>query len=255
MPSAYFRFYEELNDFLPLERRKVGFEYAFAGRPAVKDAIEALGVPHTEVELILIDGESVGFSASLSDGARVSVYPMFESLDITPLLRARPRALRVSRFVLDTHLGRLARNLRLLGFDAWYRNDYDDAELARICETERRILLTRDRGLLKRSAVSHGYYMRETQPRQQAREVLRRFDLYRAARPFTRCLDCNGEVTPVDKDEIAHWLEPNTRRYFDRFWRCECCRRVYWRGSHYARMRRLVQALLEQPADDLRAID
>ncbi|MGH8501124.1 MAG: Mut7-C RNAse domain-containing protein [Gammaproteobacteria bacterium] len=156
MASAHFRFYEELNDFLPPGQRKVGFEYAFAGRPAIKDVIEALSVPHTEVDLILMNGESVDFSAPLMDGARVSGYPMFEALDITRVSRVRSRPLRASRFVLDTHLGRLARYLRLLGFDTWYRNDYDDAELARICQSEQRILLTRDRELLKRSVVTHG---------------------------------------------------------------------------------------------------
>jgi hypothetical protein len=132
MPSAHFRFYEELNDFLSPWRRQVRFEYRFGGRPSVKDMIEALGVPHTEVDLILINARSVDFSAPVVDGAWISVYPMFEALDITPLVRVRPRPLRTSRFVVDGHLGRLARYLRLLGFDAWYRNDYDDRELARV---------------------------------------------------------------------------------------------------------------------------
>ncbi|HEX2242632.1 MAG TPA: Mut7-C RNAse domain-containing protein [Gammaproteobacteria bacterium] len=250
MPSAHFRFYEELNDFLPPSKRKVEFEQEFAGRPAVKDIIEALGVPHTEVDLILIDGKSVDFSTPLVDGAHVSVYPMFEALDITPLLRVRARPLRTSRFVLDAHLGRLARYLRLLGFDAWYRNDYDDRTLARICQSERRILLTRDRGLLKRSTVTHGYYVRETQPLRQAREVLGRFDLYRAARPFKRCLHCNGLIKEVTKEEILNRLEPNTHRYFDQFWVCESCQRIYWQGSHYERMQRLVQALLKNSTSE-----
>jgi uncharacterized protein len=244
MPTAHFRFYEELNDFLPPSRRKVDFEHQFAGRPAVKDVIEAVGVPHTEVDLILVDGESVHFSCPLADSARVSVFPMFEALDVTPLLRLRPRPLRTSRFVLDAHLGGLARYLRLLGFDTWYRNDYDDLMLARISQLESRILLTRDRGLLKRSAVTHGYYIRDTQPLHQAREVLKRFDLYRATRPFQRCLHCNGLLKEVSKEEILDRLEPNTRRYFDQFWRCENCQRIYWRGSHYERMQHLVQALV-----------
>jgi uncharacterized protein with PIN domain len=248
MPSASFRFYEELNDFLPPSRRKASFEHAFNGRPAVKDVIEALGVPHTEVDLILIDGESADFSAPVVDGARISVYPMFEAVDITPLLRVRAAPLRASRFVLDTHLGWLARYLRLLGFDTWYRNDYDDVELARLSRRMRRIVLTRDRGLLKRSAVTHGYYVRETRPRLQAREVLARFDLYRLVKPLGRCLDCNGEVTAVGKEDVLERLESKTRLYFDKFWRCRECKRIYWQGSHYERMQRLVQVLLETPA-------
>jgi uncharacterized protein len=245
MPRAHFRFYEELNDFLPPDKRKTAFEHAFAGRPAVKDMIEALGIPHTEVDLILMNGQSVDFAAPLTDGARVSVYPMFEALDITPLLRLRPRPLRVTRFVLDVHLGELARNLRLLGFDTWYRNDYDDATLARICQSTRRILLTRDVGLLKRSAVSRGYFVREIRPRCQTREVLARFDLHRAARPFQRCLNCNGKVKAVAKDAVLDHLEPNTRRSFDQFWRCAACQRIYWQGSHYERMQTIVCSLLE----------
>lgn len=251
MPSAHFRFYEELNDFLPPLKRNADFEQEFVDRPAIKDVIEAIGVPHTEVDLILVDGESVDFSYPLVDGARVSVYPMFEALDITPLLRVRPRPLRTSRFLLDAHLGGLARYLRLLGFDTWYRNDYDDAELARICQSERRILLTRDRGLLKRGAVTRGYYVRETQPLRQTREVLRRFDLYRVARPFRRCLHCNGEIKAVNKQEILDRLEPKTDRYFNHFWRCEDCQRIYWHGSHYERMQRQVQALLEDSMSEL----
>lgn len=250
MPSAYFRFYEELNDFLPPGRRKISFEHAFSGQPAVKDVIEALGVPHTEIDLILVNGHSVDFSSRIVDGAHISVYPMFEALDITPLVRVRPRPLRISRFVLDAHLGGLARHLRLLGLDTWYRNDYDDADLAHISKSARRILLTRDRGVLKRSSVTHGYYVRETNPKRQAREVLARFDLYRAARPFRRCLDCNGEIRAVHKAQILDRLEPKTRRYFNRFWLCEGCQRIYWQGSHYERMRDLVQVLLKDAVND-----
>jgi uncharacterized protein with PIN domain len=244
MPIGYFRFYEELNDFLPPARRKLTFEQAFTGRPAVKDLIEALGVPHTEVDLILVNGQSVDLSAPVIDGARVSVYPVFESLDITPLVRVRPRPLRISRFVLDVHLGRLTRYLRLLGFDTLYRNDYADPELARISRLERRILLTRDRVLLKRGEITHGYYVRETDPRRQTQEILARFDLYRAARPFRRCLDCNGSVRAVRKEQVFDRLAPDTRRYFDRFWLCDGCQRVYWQGSHHEHMRIMVQALL-----------
>ena len=126
MPTALFRFYEELNDFLPAERRKVAFVHEFVGTPSVKDTIEAIGVPHTEIDLILVDGRSVGFGHRLAGGERVAVYPMFEGLDIAPVQRPRPRPLREPRFVLDVHLGTLARYLRLLGFDAIWRNDLDD---------------------------------------------------------------------------------------------------------------------------------
>src|SRR5205823_11484961 len=129
---AQFRFDEELNDFLAPALRKREFDYSFRGTPAVKDAIEAIGVPHTEVDLVLVDGESVDFTRRLTGGERVAVYPVFERLDIAPVTRLRARPLRRTRFVLDVHLGKLARNLRLLGFDALYRTDYDDATIIRL---------------------------------------------------------------------------------------------------------------------------
>src|SRR5947199_2006143 len=168
--EAEFRFYEELNDFLPPALRKRAFAYAFQGTPAVKDAIEAIGVPHTEVDVVLVDGESVDFGRRLTGGERVAVYPVFERFDVAPVLRLRARPLRRTRFVLDVHLGKLARNLRLFGFDALYRTDYDDATIIRLSLDELRIILTRDRGVLKHTAVTHGYWVRSTVPRQQLGE-------------------------------------------------------------------------------------
>jgi hypothetical protein len=210
----------------------------------VKDLIEAIGVPHTEVDLILANGQSVGFDYAVRDGDRISVYPVFESLDITPILRVRPEPLRRTRFVLDTHLGRLAAYLRLVGFDALYRNDFSDEELADISRDERRILLTRDRGLLKRSRVTHGYCVRATDPRQQLGEICRRFDLHGAARPFTRCLRCNGLLHAVPKADVEYLLPPGTAERYEEYAQCESCGQVYWPGSHHRRMRHLVDDTL-----------
>jgi uncharacterized protein with PIN domain len=206
----------------------------------VKDTIEALGVPHAEVDLVLADGESVDFSWVLRDGARVSVYPVFESIDIGPLSRVRPEPLRETRFVLDGHLGRLAAYLRMMGFDVRWRNPCGDEELARISAGERRILLTRDRGLLKRSAVTHGYWVREMEPKRQAEEVLRRFDLLRSVAPFRRCLRCNELLQPIRKALVLDRLPPRVREQHDEFVHCVSCERVYWRGSHHRRMERLL---------------
>lgn len=236
MPSIAVRFYAELSDFLPPDRRQVTFAHSVPERAAVKDVIEALGVPHTEVDLILANGESVDFSYQVRDGDRISVYPVFESLDITPLVRVRPQPLREPRFVLDTHLGKLATYLRLLGFDTLYRNDAADHALAAIARAEQRILLTRDRGLLKHGVVTHGYHVRETDPERQVVEVLRRFDLFRAIAPFRRCLRCNGLLEPVPKEGVIDRLEPKTRQYYDEFSTCQGCGRIYWKGSHYQRM-------------------
>ena len=206
MRSANFRFYAELNDFLPTDRKAGSFDHTFKGQPAVKDTIEALGVPHTEVDLIIANGVSVDFSYLLHDGDRVSVYPVFESIDVAPVLRVRPQPLREIRFVLDIHLGRLAGYLRMLGLDALYRNDYRDEELAHLSSQDARILLTRDRGLLKRGEVTHGYCVRETNPRKQLVEVIRRFDLVRSIKPFRLCLRCNGTLGSVRKEDIIDRL-------------------------------------------------
>jgi len=241
MQQAQFRFYAELNDFLPRSRRQAEVAYPFRGSPAVKDAVEALGVPHTEVEVILVNGVSVPFDHPLRDGDRVSVFPVFETLDVTPWVRLRPQALPQVRFALDVHLGRLARRLRLFGFDAAYRNDWSDEQLAELAPRERRIVLTRDRGLLMRRAVTHGYYVRATQPDAQLIEVLRRFDLSGSLRPLTRCLVCNGlllevAVNQVEPDDLPVDVRANPQRLV----RCSDCRRLYWDGSHLRRLRALV---------------
>jgi uncharacterized protein with PIN domain len=246
MGTASFRFYEELNDFLPPDRRKRRFMHRFRGRAAIKDMIEALGVPHTEVELILANGRSVRFPYIVRDGDDISVYPMFESFDVTPLLRLRPKPLRVTRFVLDTHLGTLARYLRTLGFDTLYRNDFHDAELARISHAERRILLTRDVGLLKRSLVTRGCFLRATEPRAQLREVIARLDLYRSIQPFRRCTRCNGLLRVASKRRLKGRVKPEILAAFDQFRACRDCGQVYWPGSHYDRMERMIESLLHE---------
>jgi uncharacterized protein len=241
--QADFRFYAELNDFLPSERRFRSLSRTFAPGASVKDAIEAFGVPHTEVDVILVNGESVDFSYSLRPGDRVSVYPVFESLDIASVSHVRPKPLRDPRFVLDAHLGQLARYLRMLGFDSLFERDRADVELIAISTGDRRTLLTRDLGVLKRRAVTHGYYVRETSPRAQLIEVVRRFDLFGSMAPFTRCVNCNGRTRPVAKEKIADRLEPRTRRYFDEFRECEACSQIYWKGSHYDRMLEFVEVV------------
>lgn len=245
MRQALFRFYAELQDFLPCERRGTAFIHRFWGRPTVKDLIESLGVPHTEVDLILVNGVSVDFSHRVEDGDRVSVYPVFELLDITPQLRVRPEPLREPRFILDTHLGRLAKYLRLAGFDTLYDNRSDDATLAEIAARERRILLTRDRGLLKRGAVTRGYCVRADNPREQLVEVLRRFDLCGKLQPFRRCLCCNGILESVPKSAVQERLPAQVKENFDEFRLCRDCGRVYWKGSHYDHMAGFIAGLKE----------
>jgi uncharacterized protein with PIN domain len=241
MPRATFRFYQELNDFLPLAQRQVAFEHEWRGTPSIKHLIEALGVPHTEVDLILVNDRSVDWAYQPQGGDRVAVYPVFESMDITPLIRLRPQPLREVRFVLDGHLGRLAAYLRMLGFDTRYQPHADDAILAEVSKAEHRILLTRDQGLLKRSAVTHGYWVRATAPRDQLREVVQRFDLQQQARPFTRCLSCNGLLQSATPYKVKNEVPENAAHFHAEFWRCAACGKVYWRGSHYQRMVHLIE--------------
>lgn len=247
---ALFRFYQELNDFLAAERRQRAFEVRCARAATVKHMIEALGVPHTEVELILVNGESVGFEHLLRDGDRVSVYPRFEAFDVTPVLRVRDKPLREPRFVADAHLGGLARLLRLSGFDTCYDNHYDDAELVALALREGRIVLTRDRELLKRRELTHGCFVHALRPAEQAAELFARLDLARSARPFTLCLECNAPLQPIDAVAIAHRLPPDVRARHSRFSTCARCRRVFWEGSHWRRMREVVDRLLagDEPA-------
>lgn len=174
----------------------------------------------------------------------ISIYPVFETFDITPLIRLRPQPLHETRLVLDVHLGQLAVYLRLLGFDTLYRNDYADEEMAHLSSSQERILLSRDRGLLKRSIVTHGYCLRATQPRQQLIEVLRHFDLSRSVNPFTCCLHYNGMLQPVDKDSIAHCLSPKTQHYYNKFYQCQSCSQIYWPGSHYQHMQQFIENIL-----------
>jgi uncharacterized protein with PIN domain len=234
--AAKMRFYEELNDFLPREYKKTEFSYKFNGSPAVKDAIEAVGVPHPEVDLILVNGVSVGFDHHLQHGDRVAVYPVFESLDITPLLHLREKPLRRTSFVLDIHLGKLARLLRLFGFDCLYRNDYADEVIITISVDEKRIILTRDQGILKHKRVTHGYWVRSTRPKSQLTEVLNRFDLWAQVKPFNRCLLCNGVIKKVAQKEVAHRLPPKTAQFYKEYFQCSDCQKVYWQGSHYKEM-------------------
>jgi uncharacterized protein with PIN domain len=205
--------------------------------------IEALGVPHAEVELVLVNGESVGFERALDDGDRMAVYPKCESLDVTPLLRVRERALRKTRFVADAHLGGLAHLLRMTGFDTLYDNHFCDDEIERIAASQGRIVLTRDRDLLKRRGVTHGCYVRALRSELQLREVFDRLDLAGSAQPFTRCLSCNTLLRAIDKVQVAARLPPGVRERYERFAACDGCARVFWEGTHWQRMRQMIDSL------------
>ncbi len=243
MASVLIRFYEELNYFLTPEHRKRRFTREFAPGASVKHLIENLGVPHTEVDLILANGDSVGFDYRLRDGDIISVYPVFESFDIGTLSRVRPKPLRELGFVLDVHLGTLATELRLLGFDTIYQNNLDDDTLAACSRREHRILLTRDRGLLKRKTVTHGYYIRSRILHRQLGEIILRFDLRSSIRPFTRCLKCNTLLEDLHKSEVKDRVPSFVYRSYKSFKQCPTCRNIYWKGSHWGHMQKHLQRI------------
>jgi uncharacterized protein with PIN domain len=243
MHQAWFRFYEELNDFLPAFRKKQSFSHAFEGNPSVKDMIESFGVPHPEIDLILANGKSVGFSYKVNDGDKISVYPVFESLDITDVQHLREKPLRDVKFILDVHLGKLAKYLRLLGFDSLYTTTFRDDEIVELSVEERRIILTRDKILLRNHKITHGYWIRSDDPKSQIREVVERFDLGNKIETFTRCLECNSLIEPVAREAVEDRLPPKTKLYFNEFFVCQGCSRIYWKGSHYERMKNFAESL------------
>ena len=243
MEEARYRFYGQLNDLLPLHRRQVTYNHSFKPGQSVKDAIEAQGVPHPEIGLGLINGISVGFEYRLQPGDRISIYPPFTAIDIEELSQVHIPPPVPARFVLDVHLGRLATYLRLLGFDTLYTHNCDDDRLAQLAAEEQRILLTRDRGLLKRSQVSHGYLPRSDDPRQQLLEVTERYGLSEQMNPWGRCPRCNGLVEPVDKQTVAELLPPHTRQSYSDFRRCTACGQVFWKGAHCQRIQALIESV------------
>lgn len=234
------RAYGDLNDFLPRARRDAWFEVPLDGRPALKDVLEAAGIPHVEIDLVLLDGVPVTLLSRARDGGRVEVFPRGEGPVEAGEARLLPAPLPEPRFVLDGHLGRLAARLRMLGFDTEWSSGAEDAALAARSAEDERILLTRDVGLLKRGIVRRGAFVRATAPAAQLVEVTRRFDLARTARPFTRCLRCNVLLREVPKARIAHRLPPRVREAQQEFRECPSCGRLYWPGTHHARMAREV---------------
>jgi uncharacterized protein with PIN domain len=248
--AVIIRVYGSLNDFLPPGRRQVPSLRTLDHSTAAKDVIEAHGIPHPEIDLILANGISVPFEYVVRNGDRIAVFPRFTNVDISTVTRVRPLPPAAIRFVADVHLGKLARRLRLAGFDTAYGRDEDDAALAEIASREDRVLLTRDQALLKRRTITYGYFVRATDPRDQFVEVLRRFPPL-DFEPFSRCLHCNGVLHEVAKSSVEEELLPHTRRHFDRFERCADCGHIYWKGSHWTRLTQLLDAARLEAARDV----
>jgi uncharacterized protein with PIN domain len=242
MSETYLSFFGELNAFLPAEKRQIAIPFRLNGPVAAKHPIEALGVPHTEVDLILANESSVDFSYLVQPGDRLGVYPVSFPIKVMARRQLRPPLPSPPQFVVDTHLGQLARYLRLLGFDALYGED-DDEKLAQIGHEEGRVLLTRDRRLLMRKLVIYGYCLLTRESDRQLQAVLQRFDLTGYIEPWHRCLRCNGYLQPVAKETVLDRLEPKTKKYYHEFHICQDCQQIYWKGSHYEPLQKLIDRI------------
>ena len=235
------RFHGDLNVFLRSKAGDAVIERRLAEKTSIKDVIESCGVPHPEVDLILVDEQTVGFDHTLANDAKVEVFPV-ENRD-TNRTEKRLQTIGITRFVADGHLGGLTRNLRLLGFDVAYHQNADDRQLLEVMARENRALLTRDRRLLMHAIVQHGYCPRSQNADEQTIEVVRRFDLSELIAPFTRCLRCNAPLEAAAKADIIDKLEPLTKIYYDQFRRCPDCKQIYWSGSHFPKLQKRIEEI------------
>jgi uncharacterized protein len=229
--TCTFLFHGNLNDFLPPKRKGQQITYSPKTPASIKDAIEAIGVPHVEVMKLTVNGEENSIHDLLQPDNSIEVFPFEKQFPLSA-----PKA-----FVLDVHLGKLARLLRMLGIDAFYQNHLTDKEIIGIATAQNRAVLTRDTGLLKHKILQYGYWLRSQQPEEQLLETIQWFSLCQAIQPFSRCIACNGLLQPVEKNKITGSLPLHTKEYFNEFYQCAACSRVYWKGSHYENMQPLVE--------------
>jgi uncharacterized protein len=234
-------FHGDLNFFVGSRSHRASIERNLGEKTSVKDVIESCGIPHPEVDLILVNGRAVGFDYGLEGSLEVEVFPV--QIQSTSFERNRLQVHKWKRFIVDCHLGKLARNLRLLGFDTAYDRQAQDRQLLQIMASENRALLTRDRRLLMHSVVRHGYCPRSQNADAQTIEVVRRFDLFDLIAPFTRCLRCNASLEKVAKGDVIEKLEPLTKIYYQEFRRCTGCDQIYWAGSHYSKLQKRLEAI------------
>ncbi len=236
-PTLELCFAPELRFFLAPRRRDTVLHARADSTSTLAHLVQSHGVPMTEVGTLLLDGIPVEPGTIPAPGQRI---------DITPVTYPQATPLPL-RFLLDVHLGTLARRLRLLGLDTAYDNDRDDPSLFQQANSERRVLLTRDRGLLSRAGLRAGAHIRHMRPDDQLREVLERFvpDLA----PWTRCPACNGVLVGTDKQRVAAELQAGTRAAFDAFARCSACDRVYWPGAHHSHLAEIVRTAQETVGD------
>ena len=246
MPKAIFRFYEKLNDLLPKHRQKTDSEAKFKGKRSVKDMIEALGVPHTEVDLVLANSESVNFSYIIQDADRISVYPVFKSINIENLTRLRPLPLHKTRFVADINLGDIVKYMRALGLDVFFDPSLSPLEIITISKNKNRIILTKSKNLLKYKEVSHGILIRPESTTKQIACIIESLDIKDRIKPFTRCLLCNSPLENISKKEIEDRIPLRTKEFCDEYVYCRKCDKIYWKGTNYIKIKNMIHEILDQ---------
>lgn len=234
--QVHFRFYEELNDYLPEENRKEWFDLTIEPGTPLRNVFEKLGVPTNEIDLILVNQRSKRLDYHLQNEDRISVYPIFELFDISSVSEIRDKPLRNLKFIGDVHLGRLCKYLRMLGFDTLDFKNYPVDQLIKLSRQDHRILLSKDQKLGKNPNVNHWYWIRSSDPLEQIRDLYGKLDLAGSLDPLTRCIKCNNEIAPVSKEEVREKLQARTAKYYEGFFQCPNCERIYWKGSHYDHM-------------------
>lgn len=243
LKTASFYFHDSLQDFLLPVKRDTVISYTFDDTPAIKHAIETIGIPHPEVDIILVNAKPVDFFYLLEHNDIIEVFSSFDKEKFPREWSLTPPHVIPEKFILDVHLGKLARKLRLFGFDTLYENNYSDGAIVEISEKEERIILTRDKNLLKHKLVKWGYWLRSQYAEEQLTEVIHRIKPRAQFKFFERCVECNCKIEKIGKAEIINRLQPKTILYYNDFLQCPCCKRIYWKGSHYKQMQELIKKM------------
>lgn len=220
---------------------KKEIDYPLTRRASIKDIIEALHIPHTEISSIFQNDTEISFSHIPEAGERIFLHSFSHGTDVTQPSLLRPDPLPITSFIVDINVGKLARLLRMSGIDTVYDPQWQEKDIAEMAAADRRILLSRNRDLLRRKCILWGHLVRAEQPEKQLAEVMTLFGLRDAIQPFSRCLQCNALLQPVGKSTILHRLEPLTRKYYRKFHVCPDCEQIFWRGSHHKRMEELIE--------------
>jgi len=245
MNQVQFRFYEELNNLLPEEMRKGWIETSAEPGTTVGLKISSLGIPLDEVDLILVNQQPESFDYLLQEGDRVSVYPVFETFDISSVSKLRDKPLRSPAFICDVHLGRLSKYLRMLGFDTLYSNQYTPDKMIEISNHQHKIILSRSMKLITDKRVTHAFWISSANPTEQLHVLIDKLNLATLVNPLSRCLHCNKLLENVEKQQIIDRLEERTIKHFTEFFRCPVCDHIYWKGSHYEHMQQFIQQIMK----------